>query len=165
MSKCTGSLSIFGSSTRSHKAIEGVRTVLILIVLMHHLDILNPALLKDNILWDASPNDKQDQRRLLKASNIFEAGQSANLSVLGTLVYVFNGYLSVTLPMVASSHYTLHQTLSPVYYPFVCASNMHVFVMSFRIYCDGHKHSVSSMICIGSLDFCFFLDLMALYGL
>eukprot|EP01083_Nonionella_stella_P183379 662533_1 len=98
MPNCDRLLSVFASSTRSHKAIEGVRTVLIFIVLLHHLDILNPALLKENVLWEAK--EDTSRRQLLKVpSNILEAGNSAQQTVtyLGNLVYVFNGYLSVTM--------------------------------------------------------------------
>eukprot|EP01084_Bolivina_argentea_P057594 105227_1 len=110
--------SIFDTpSTRSNVAIEGVRTVLMFIVLIHHIDILNPNLLKQNNLWtyDADIKDLSDEplRRLLKflplpkyrvVQNIWHTGKYTKLSPLGLFIYVFNGYLSVTIFLILSGY-------------------------------------------------------------
>ena len=72
--------------TRSKRAIEGLRTVLTIVVLIHHIDIINPILAKENVLW--SSNRPQD----------------TTLTVLGTLISIFNGYLSVTIFFLVSGY-------------------------------------------------------------
>lgn len=120
-------------SVRSNKAIEGIRTVLIIIVLIHHIDILNPELLSENVLWSnhgnldgsdiaedaakhlesvahADQNGFFPQRRLLKFAplpktktvNIWHT--HSKLSALGLFIFVFNGYLSVTIFFILSGY-------------------------------------------------------------
>ena len=98
---------------RSNKAIEGIRTALSLVVLLHHIDILNPALLnEDNVLW-TNEEPPYSQRHLLKfaplprfrkASNIWTTAKHSHLSPFGLFVFVFNGYLAVTIFLILSGY-------------------------------------------------------------
>lgn len=76
------------SKSRSNRAVEGVRSILIFIVLMHHLDVLNPSINDNSIMWNT-------KNKKLLAVNIWHPPKNAELSFLGILINVINGYLSV----------------------------------------------------------------------
>ena len=65
---------------RSNQLIEGARVILSFIVMMHHIDNINPDILNNNIAWK--------QRRM--AVNIWNV-KHANISALGMFIYVING--------------------------------------------------------------------------
>eukprot|EP01084_Bolivina_argentea_P120439 213484_1 len=94
-------LCVRNTSKRSNRAIEGIRTLLTLVVMLHHLDILNPKLLEQNILWS---NNKRNLLNNDELINIWHLLPGKSLSPLGLFINIFNGYLSMTIFTILSGY-------------------------------------------------------------